>query len=130
MMLTAIYDNLSSYGQPLNLKSRLGLWKMTLEDDYSIAQVLAALKQHCKASNTMPAPADVIAVLNPPKSKITQAEFIHAKKQWELEGYPSYSYYAMLVKEYESQEGEERHKPLEIADNLKKAIGLETKLIG
>lgn len=128
-MLTTIYDNLSSYGQPLNLKSRLGLWKMTLEDDYPMTQVLAALKQHCKASNTMPAPADIVALLTPQTPKITQAEFIHAKKQWELEGYPKYSYYAMVVKDYEKQEGEERQKPLEIAESLKLQLGYEIKKI-
>lgn len=102
---------------------------MTLEDDYPMAQVMAALKQHCKASNTMPAPADVVAILNPPKAKITQAEFIHAQKQHALEGFPMHGYYGAIIREYEAQEGEERHKPLEIADSLKKAIGLEVKKI-
>lgn len=108
MALTAVYDNLSSYGQPLNLKSRIGLWKMTLQDHYPMDSVLKAIQSHCRVSTDMVVPAHVEALLNPPAAKITQAEFIHAKEQWKLEGYPSYSYYATVVKDYEKENAEDR----------------------
>lgn len=92
--------------------------------------VLRALKEYMTTKNDMPVPADIEAILNPPKAKITQAEFIHAQKQHALEGFPMHGYYGAIIREYEAQEGEERHKPLEIAESLKKAIGLEIKRIG
>lgn len=116
MALTAIYDGLSSYGQPLKLESRVALWKMALEDEHTMEAVLSALKIHCKKSSAMPTPADIVAILKPVKPKVSHAEFIHAKDQWAKEGYPQFSYYHMIVMEYEKENADERAAPAPIED--------------
>lgn len=136
MMLTSVYDNLSVYGQPLNLKSRMALWRAILEQKrgYSMSLVLNAIIEYCDKNKTMPAPSDIVAILSPERPKISHAEFIHANEQWAKEGYPTYSANAQVVRDYREQENEGREKPFEIADNIKQlakvAIEQPPKQIG
>lgn len=94
----------------------MDFFRFKLEGRYTASSVLKALSDYSDKKNDMPAPADLIAIMNPEKPRISQAEFIHAKKQWELEGYPSYSYYAMIVKDYENENHEERVEHGKIED--------------
>jgi len=111
------------------LPERVAGWQFILGDKYPMETVLKALKEYMTTKSDMPVPADIEAILTPPKAKITQAEYIHAQKQHALEGYPYHGYYGAIIREYEAQEAEERDRPMEIAQDLKKAIGLEIKRI-
>lgn len=115
--LTFAYKNQKTYSQPLDIEGRILGWKFILEDKYPMETVLSALKRYMTEKSDMPVPADIEAILNPPKPKISQAEFIHAKDQWAKEGYPSYSYYAMIVKDYEKENADERNAPAPIEDS-------------
>jgi len=96
------------FGNELDLSMRVSGFKFVLGADFTIDEILSAFQIFMKKSSRMIAPADVQAILSPEKPKITQAEFIHAKEQWRLEGYPSHSFYAGIVKGYESEQSDSR----------------------
>lgn len=106
MMLTSVYDNLSVYGQPLNLKSRIALWRAILERQhgYSMSLVLDAILKHCGKSNSMPTPADIIKILEPEDDKITIEEYRHACRQYQLEGCMPHSNWKAMMNAYEDQQ--------------------------
>lgn len=104
-----------NYGREIDVRPTLQAWEF-LMGDFSAAQVVSAMTEYMRKSSDMPAPADIIALMKPEAPRISQAEFIHAKEQWKLEGYPSYSYYAMIVKDYERENAESRNDPKPIED--------------
>lgn len=83
-------------------------WKFVLDGRYSMETVLSALKKYMTEKSDMPVPADIEVILNPPMPRITTAEFIHAKEQHKLEGYPSHGYYGGIIRQYEKENAEER----------------------
>ena len=52
--------------------------------------------------------ADIEAILNPPSPKITTAEYVNAKKWQELNGYSAYTPEAILIRDYDAQQAEDR----------------------
>ena len=73
--------------------------------------------------------ADVQKILTPEIPKITSAEYVNAKKWQEVNGYSAYTPEAILIKEYEAQQAEDR-APLhdtpmhqQLADRLRKELG-------
>lgn len=116
--LTFVYKNQKTYSQPLDLADRVSGWRFVLEEKYPVESILSALRRYMTEKTDMPVPADVEAILNPPKAKITQSEFIHAKQQWALEEYKPFSYYGNIVKEYEKQETELRDAPPTYPDKM------------
>lgn len=117
----------NAYGTEQQFSQRFDFWVMKLERKYTVNQILHALDIYTDKNSDIPTPSDIIKLLSPEPTRISNAEFIHAKEQWKLEGYPSYSYYAGIVKEYEKQQGDSRNiEP--IADiPLNKLIGDITK---
>lgn len=99
------------YGKsPESLSNMLLAFSAVLED-CSTEEITAAFRQWMKTQTVMPTPADILKIARPAKPqepRISGAEFIHAKEQWKLEGFPSYSYYATVVKDYERQNAEDR----------------------
>ena len=106
--LSVVCVSQNAYGSEKEYDMRVDFWVKKLEPRYSVNEVLGAMDMFTDRNNDMPVPADIINILSPEPKKITTAEFIHAKQQWELEGFPSYSFYAIVVKDYEKQEGQER----------------------
>lgn len=96
-----------NYGRQIEMRETLQAWECVI-GDIPANQVVAAMQAYMRKSSDMPTPADLIALITPPKAKISQTEFIHAKDQWAKEGFPSYSYYAMVVKNFEKQEEQDR----------------------
>ncbi len=130
MSLTLCFKNSDNFGAAFDVQSRIAAFRFVLEGAFSVEQILSALRIHMERSTEMFKPAHASAILNPPVPKITQAEFIHAKKQWELEGYQQFSYYAGIVRDFEAQEAEEREDYrgkrqdiLQIAGNAVRRIG-------
>lgn len=121
-----------TYGKEIHVKEVLQAWEFVLSEKYTAGQVIAAMRAYMERSSDMPTPADLIAVIDPPKPKITQAEFIHAKEQHKLEGYPSHGYYGYIIRDYEKQESEYREPARELTHEGKKLLhdALQGKLIG
>lgn len=91
-------------------------FRMKLEGKFTASQVMQAIDKYTDTHADLPTPADLTALINPEKPRISSAEFIHSKDQWAKEGYPSYSYYAMIVKQYERENQEERQEARPIED--------------
>lgn len=116
-----------TYGREIDIRPTLQAWEALLAGEYSGEQVNRAMAAYMLKSSDMPSPADIARMITPETPKVSQAEFIHAKDQWAKEGYPSYSYYAMIVKQFEKENAEDRapNPPIEdkrILDIVKASV--------
>lgn len=115
-----------SYGKEVDAIGMLRAWEFIMAEKYSGDAVVYALKEYLKNRDDIPTPANLIAIIEPPKAKITQAEFIYAQKQHEAEGFPMCGYYGGIIKEYLGQQAEEREAPTyyEILEKRKEPVSL------
>lgn len=100
----------------------LAYFRLKFEHRYTVPQVIFALEKYTDLKNDIPAPADILAILNPPlpeKPRITEAQYIQACKAQEKNGYPAFSTEYMLIQEYKKQNDEavSEHKAALIAHN-------------
>lgn len=121
-----------AYGKTLDMKLVLRGWQTLLEDKYTIDQIIYALSEYALQRDDFPSPANINSILNPEKPKITESQFIAAQKAQERNGYPRFSPEAYIIKEYESQNYEQKEifrienkKIAEIANNSIKLIDNE-----
>lgn len=110
------FSDLDDFGKGVDIKLILQKYAMFFEGKYSVDQIISAIHQHCLKSTVIPKVSHLEAILSPEPPRISQAEFIHAKDQWAKEGYPSYSANAMIVKQFEQENQEERAKAKPIED--------------
>lgn len=75
-----------------------------------------------KNNQEMPAPADIANILKPEEKKITYGEYCRAKDEWAKEGYTKFSYYADIVREYESDDINKDREPFEITGDMQKLL--------
>lgn len=105
----AIYfSDLKDYGRGVDLEVILQKYKIYFEKDFSVEQVIAAIHRHCERSTEIPIVADLMAILAPEEKKITQAEYVNAQKAQERNNFPMYSAEAVLIRDYEKQQEEDR----------------------
>lgn len=116
MALTFAYKNSDTYGQPLELQSRVDAFKFCLEGEYDVEDILGAIKQHMKKSSEMVKPSHVNLILSPVKPEITQTEFIHAQKQWERDGFKAFCPHKEVIDAYRKQEEDVREEHAQITD--------------
>ena len=112
--LAFAYKNSDNFGQPLELQSRIDAFRFVLEDDYTVDEVLYALKIHMKEATEMVKPAHIHKTLSPDVVKISTAEFVQAQRQYEQEGYNNSSDSKAIVDAFKLQEQELRaaHSPI------------------
>jgi hypothetical protein len=122
MMLNLCWKNSDHYGGDFSLKERVTAFKMVLEPLFCMNDVLDGIRIHMGESTEMVKPSHVKSILTPAKKKITQTEFIHAKEQHALEGYPKFGYYGKIIKDFERQERIERDVPSQQEIEMKRAI--------
>lgn len=137
--LTFCYRNATEkFGNELDLQIRIDGFKFTLQDTYTMEQVLSSFKVFMKKSTKMIGTADVEEILNPEPAKITAGQYYTAQERQKRNGYPSFSPEAILIREYENQEAAARDpKPdapmhPQLASKLKDELGKtpELKTIG
>jgi len=109
-----------SYGRTLDTKTVLRGWQMLLQNKYNAEQICYAVYRYMKQKSDFPAPADLIKILTPQENKISAQEYWHAKDQWTKEGFPRFSYYAQIVKDYEAQQSAETESHRLENENLHK----------
>lgn len=103
--LSVISAAQKSFGRDVNVRDMLAYYEMKLSGRFSVEQVLYALGIYTDRKNDIPAPADIIDILNPEPPLISQAEYVAALKYQERNGYPPYSAEKFLIQNYESQQG-------------------------
>lgn len=68
-LVTTCYEALNVYGKtPEQLEAIIAIFQMDLED-YEYSVVRQAFKVYRKTNSTMPTPADIIKIIEPPKEK-------------------------------------------------------------
>ncbi len=119
---TVYFSDLDDYGKGVDMKVILKKYALFFEGKYTVDQIIRAIHTHCLQSNVIPKVSHLEQILNPETPRISSTEFIHAKDQWAKEGYPEFSYYAGIVKQYEKENSEERTKARPIEDSEVLAI--------
>jgi hypothetical protein len=99
-----VVDMQKSYGKQVDLKTMLRGWQFLLEDDYTVYQISSALKEYMRQYSDIPAPADLIKILNPPEPLVTYAEYKAALEAHAKEGYPMFGYYGQIINKYNQQQ--------------------------
>lgn len=107
-LLTIIIDGQKAYGKDASIKDVYAYMKYKLDGKYSADMVCAAIDAYTDLHNDIPAPADLIKIINPPAPKITQSEYNKAYDQWKAAGFPQFDYYGGIVKDYERQQADDR----------------------
>jgi hypothetical protein len=124
------YKTQNTFKEPLEIEARVAGWKFIMEGDYSMDQVLYGLREFLKINPVMPVPANIIAILNPPKPRITEAAFIAAQKWQERNDYPIFSDAKDIIEAYHAQEREGRESYENTNEELKSIAGNTFKRIG
>lgn len=114
--LAVIINGQKNYGKQVSIDDTFAYYRLKLDGRYPVDRILRALQLYTDTKDDIPTPADLITLMEPPKPKVGHAEFIHAKDQWAKEGYPQFSYYHMIVMQYEKENGDERAAPAPIED--------------
>ena len=109
-ILTVIAEGQKNYGKEVSVPNLFLYFKLKLENRFTMEQVEFALMKYTDEKNDIPAPADIIAILEPKKPRISESQFIAAQKAQERNGYPRFSYEAKLIEEYEIQKAEDAEK--------------------
>lgn len=102
-----------TYGKEIDIRATLQAWEYVLADQYSAGDVVEAMSLYMRQSSDIPTPANLISLMTSPEvPRISTAEFIHAKEQHALEGFPAYGYWGQIIKQYENENHDARLKPV------------------
>lgn len=123
--LSVILNNQKAFGKEQSIDDTFSFFKMKLDGKYTADQVLGAIDKYTDSNADIPTPADIINILNPPKRKITQAEYIAALEWQKNNGYPNFSYEKYLIDDYLAQDRDEPKENLQIAENVKERLRLK-----
>lgn len=107
--LSIIINGQKAYGKEYSVKDTFAYYELKLGKKYSADQVIYALDKYTDTRNDIPAPSDIINILNPEEPKISATEYMAAKEQWQLNGYPMFCKHRDIVKKYESQASEKQN---------------------
>lgn len=109
--LAVLIANQKSYGKVYVVADVFNLYEMKFSGKVPVSVILQAIDTYTDTHNDIPQPADLNKIIFPPPKQITTAEFIHAKEQHALEGYPRFGYYGQIIRDYEAQRGQETSVP-------------------
>lgn len=99
-----------TYGKAVNLAAVLAGFKFAFEGKYTPEQVQYALKVHLQNSQEFPTPAHITAILNPPKPRVSYAEYI-AALDWQKrnQDWSPFSSAADTIKDYRLASQNDQH---------------------
>ncbi len=84
-------------------------WEAILAPKYSGDQIVYALTKYAlERGDDFPSPKNLHEILNPPKPRITEAQFVEAQKWQERNGYPMFSDAKETIDDYKEQEKEKQ----------------------
>ena len=106
-VLTILIDGQKPYGKEYSLKATLDYFMLKLEKKYGVDQVLFALDKYTDKKNDIPAPSDIINILNPEPPKITTAQYVSAQKWQERnQDWSEFTDAAETIVNYKKQENQ------------------------
>lgn len=121
--------SMDCYGN-IDHKPRLRAWQAILEKHMTASELCSAMISCSLKYDKIPTPNQLLAEKFPAERKITQAEFIHAQKEHEKEGFPAFGYYGQIIKVYQRQNREETGVPsqYQILEKRRESPQLSPKL--
>lgn len=124
------YKTQNTFKEPLEIEDRVAGWKFVLQGKYTMAQVLHGLRLFMEINPSMPVPANVNAILNPAKPRISEAAFVEAQKWQERNGFPMFSDALDVIEAYRVQEADARENHTVKCDKILQIAGSAVKRIG
>lgn len=99
-----------TYGKTVNLPAVIAGFKFAFEGKYTPEQVQYALKVHLQNSQEFPTPAHITAILNPPKPRVSYAEYI-AALEWQKrnQDWSQFSSAADTIRDYRLASQNDQH---------------------
>ena len=127
--LAIIAAGQKAYGKEVSIPDLYGYFELKFQGRHSVEQLIYALSVYTDRKNDIPAPADILAILNPQEPRVTEAQFVEAQKWQERNNWPMISDAQLTIDRYRKQNKEEREnfkcenaKLLEMAANSVKRI--------
>jgi hypothetical protein len=103
-LLSQCFDVLNTYGKtPEQLENMTGMFLATLQG-YDFKDVKSAFIQHMRTSRSMPTPADIINIIEPPKQELSRAMYVQIMRDCTVGGKFLYGDKREFVEAYEAQE--------------------------
>lgn len=98
------------YGQKRDFIAVIEGWAILLQHKYTVKQVISAAAQYMSEQDDFPSPANVCRIINPPRPKVTYAQY-KAAQEWmdrnrEMYGLQATAQ-AQIVRAYNNQYEEE-----------------------
>ena len=109
--LAVIINGQKAYGKDYSINDTFRYYKLKLDGRYSADKVISAILAYTDVKNDIPAPADIINIINPPPTKITYADYKYALEQHKAEGYPMFGYFWQVIADYKKQQQMETKTP-------------------
>lgn len=101
-------------------------YELKLQSRYTAEQILYAVDKYTDTKNDIPAPSDIINILNPTEPKITEAQYVNACKEQERNSFPAFSAESVIIDNYRKQNSDEQAEfkiqNEEIAGIIRKSI--------
>jgi hypothetical protein len=99
-----------TYGKTVNLPAVIAGFKFAFEGKYTPEQVQYALKVHLQNTQEFPTPAHITAILNPPKPRVSYAEYI-AALEWQKrnQDWSQFSSAADTIRDYRLASQNDQH---------------------
>jgi len=99
-----------TYGKTINLPASISGFKFAFEGKYTPEQVQYALKVHLQNTQEFPTPAHITAILNPPKPRVSYAEYI-AALEWQKrnQDWSQFSSAADTIRDYRLASQKDEH---------------------
>jgi hypothetical protein len=110
--LTVICNGQKAFGKDVNVRDVFAYFRMKFECRYSVEKVIWAIDSYTDKRNDIPAPSDILAILNPPEPeppRISDAAYVSAQKALERCGWmgPSATEHEEVVARYREQQKRE-----------------------
>ena len=96
------------YGRSIDPKLVMRGWQVKMAHRFSVDQILFALDVYTETHSDLPAPSDIIQILNPEPPQISDAEYVQAQRWQEANGYPIFSEAKDTIEKYRAQ-AKKRH---------------------
>lgn len=132
--LTVFGQMQKTYGKDVNVEILGKGFQFAFEGQYSVDQILYALKIHLKNSTDFPTPAHVTAILNPPKPRPSYADYI-AALDWQKRNrnWSEFTPEAYVIRDYrlafqaDVKAHDEQEREIEMIGKAAPALMLESR---
>ena len=107
-ILSVLINGQKTYGKEYSVKDTFAYYRLKLESKFSADQVIYGMDKYTDTKNDIPAPSDIINILNPEAPRITEAQYVNACKAQERNGFPAFTAESVIIEDYRKQNSEDQ----------------------